>query len=1623
MAGSGEGVLEGLLGAGALLSLGVEIPEGEPVDAVTARVYRHPVLGHPVVRLSPSVLAPGDDLEMEHLGFEAPELGQEVAQRRRRGLGFPGWVLINDPARASLALEVAREMRRWAGVASVKIGAARKGFEDLAVRLGGSAPHFLPSFWEEVGRIFVRAGSARYGSEAFGKAREAERVHALEVDEASRLMAFVDFALDGALSSGALSDYARDLELRHPGPEAWGHFRALCVRRTLSGLPPWAGMGRDLKRMARAAGLNVEAEEHRFLLDVLESPALVRAPMQFWRDFRKPLVAMTAGSPAVRGHLLNLMPGPRQSASYHGEWLDMLEEFGALEAVIQPAERVAAGAEAAGGAAAWLERLMSHFTHTWWSSTSTPVQLFGLLRRMAPRLIAEATPIRFEDARWHWMDLDLLDLALELGVPVADPGPGAHLNLWRWFKHEADAERPRDPVSAAGDARFAAMFDRDMVKHFQDADFQKSIVGKAGFADAIRRWMSSNVRSLGYGTLSSAELSFNHLKSFARAEFWRDSPSAQSQVAEVQISRVLGRTLRGGIMDELGWPAFDEAAGDRKNLSIGGSFPNLVIWDGAAAEAIGPGGRVARVEMPVPASATVLRMRCVEGRVLMCWRDSRMGMEALWSGAGESPFFPQIYLWNLTIDDAMELPGGGGSFDGDRLLRAGDRELGSAHIGVKVLCDGESFWVMQPWGDDGAAFTEKEPATGKVGRQSRPAFIEGFLVEGEPLVKEVIRLQPLPEGLSGSPLGSSGGLVGWRARRSAALGGPVVAEGIDGRRREGALVDSGMLGSNSQEEVPFGLMSWPGDDRLRPISALWGMVKLWEPEGVDVLGRFEVVRGDESPFAAGSPRVLPPLWWHMLKPRDVVGSTALRSVSDEGAERLMAAGRAALEAAGGAVVKLDGVREAIGEVLPSVTNARLIAGIAGIVVHAARLERTLRELIPLWTSAQDDSPWGRVSHFLSQGADRPVVFKSGMLPWDMVGRVGAVAFKAVALGTGEEARAEALARLERWAASPLSDEGLAVRAFEAHLGGMKPAFAAPVEPEGEWGVEIDGRRYGLIVWEEWHPDRLRCKAIEVSTREPDDAGEGVFAPLPGSEITSVRAAGGWNGVERIGRLVALARERGPLPWSEATGAAIAARTGLSRAASALLWAGCPGLQTYSKNFLDKELREQLGLKVAEAATGRKELVECSTPDQRDQVWHEAMPLEVEALWSPLGDGADDPSSAVSRLCAAWNRVVGRRASVPEGLLQEAARGFQALYQAPTGILGWVAEPERAGVLNLDAEWRVTTQGRLQCRPPEAEGRMSPGHFEAPTLIAAVHYLPWLFVELPVGDPLRQNLVQVAERVWRRLNAPGLLFMAGSRYFHGESEGAQAFFEAFGGEPFELTDEGPSEDARGVDLGDRVITLIESKGAYNYSHVVIFFRPGRCADFAGLRGLLDDPYSAWNSGLDASELMRSAGMAALIERVRSTPVPEGQYEANPLWSAPEVVEAARRRLSLSEDGAVLYLQLLALAEPTAVNVLRWNGWQPDRAKAAAQELVGAALVLEAKRARAGRHTFLPGGWQVLKAPHLPIETWKLPLYGVERTADGMKMPLRRVLPLRPLHVIFKEAFKRVERGEGPRYDAL
>ena len=119
---------------------------------------------------------------------------------------------------------------------------------------------------------------------------------------------FLEFALAGALTAKALSAHARDLAGRCEPADGVRAVPPAVRRADPGGLPPYAGMHTDLRRLAKASGMDQLEADRLVLAEMLDAPVILRAPAAFWAAYQDALVTIGANDPAVRARLLGMFP-------------------------------------------------------------------------------------------------------------------------------------------------------------------------------------------------------------------------------------------------------------------------------------------------------------------------------------------------------------------------------------------------------------------------------------------------------------------------------------------------------------------------------------------------------------------------------------------------------------------------------------------------------------------------------------------------------------------------------------------------------------------------------------------------------------------------------------------------------------------------------------------------------------------------------------------------------------------------------------------------------------------------------------------------------------------------------------------------------------------------------------------------------------------------------------------------------------------------------------------------------------------------------------------------------------------------------------------------------------------
>lgn len=1613
---------EQLLDAGAVLpGPGPRVPG---VAVLTGRSYTHPALpGRTVVRLAGEPLGPAEDQSMEYLGFTVAD-AVPVGHARVRALGFPDWVLVNDPARGGEALALVKDLERLARLAKSKPGNARDGYEAIARRLAATVPHFLPVFWEQAGRAFLAAENLRQAATCFGLARRAEREHGSAVDEDRLRDVHLEFALAGALTAKALTEYTRDLRLRRPGAEAYRLVRDIAVRRVAGGLPPGAGFAGELRGLAKAAGLDAAAEDEALLGDLIQLPAVAQAHAGFWKAYRPVLQRLARRDPDVPARLLALLPA-RENPQLCEQWLELLESTGAVALL------------AAGDgpdAASWLERFVQHRDSGYRYPITRSARLAALVERLAPRLRAAGRPLRLAPPLESFrIDLDLLDTCLAHGIAVEVDTDT--LPVRRWAETVGDGRRDLAAV-AADPARLPALTRGawELLGLFAGGEALGDdrlrrlplVLETAGLATALRDGLAVFAAQAQGTTLAGLESVTRSLAPLWTAQGVAVAPHDLRRLAALDMPEVLARTLRAGLVSELGWPAYETAATPLKRVEPTDSWPALVLTDQSRVVRLRPDGRSDEHTVQAPADAAwhhrAIDGRDVDGRLLVTGAREDGRRWGYWADSPHDVFPARPGERDWSGAPMPQLPFPGGVTTGGRPWSGGHEP----HI-YQVSSDGSAYWRCErepevPGRVHTWRWREYDPATGVGGRAGLPAFFERDAPEHGRLVTRWSWVRPAPEAFAGSPLGCADGLLGWRL--FLLDDGTQLGQATDGRTvRWRPTVHSG-------DQYLVGALRLPGDERPRPVTAR----VISYPRAADLTVTVWDADGAHPVQQCTASHTRPPFtYWHGLRPRDERGSAALRAVTPELAAALLA------DVSGGVNARLDElIRTAIRRHLPELHDEELRRAVRDAIRttvrlrdHLATLARLLDEHAPRQAAGGEPAAGPARPDVAGQGATAPApVAAADATDRELANALGAlVSWNSRYYYGGQEARTAVVGQLAALTRAFSEAPGTTTRAAGTATAEAAPASAAMPNAESPWPkllpglgavlmiaaspttapgqrialarllrafagspfaapdprlrfVELavtDDYRYAdevhagerRIVFLSGNRHRLSADGrVQLSIRYAvDRCPEAVFAPIHGLEVRTAIHRAGWGDAARLRAAGDLldGSGSGAAPWRPEAAARLAELTGLTRSEAAVLLAGLP-IGDEDEPALTPAQREALGLSAAHARPAVDRWRKVAHED-RIALLDAAVPADPMRLW--------EHGPEVDAVAAAWVARFGRRTPIAEELLIEADRVIPGGDGAD--VLRAIIDPEPGDWLHTDGtseayEWHLAT------RSEQGDS------FDEKRLTAVAAALAWLAYRLPAGDPHRGRLAHALDLVRQRLDNPRL------------AVGTVLHQRAL------VPDDLPGL-WRSHDHGTR--------GAYHLLAAAITgpddpaLALGQPDVAAALRLLRDPALAAAISG----DTPRSTEDGA--DARSSARVGDGPYLQDPRVSAPDLVTAVAAAHGLAAEAAAYYLQLLALPDPTDANAARWLGVTTARLKPLRAALVSAGLVVEARRERAGRSVFLPGGWLNLKAPALPLESWKATLLGLRPDSAP---PLGTALLGRPVADLFRAAWIQVTAGE-------
>ncbi|MEV7175356.1 hypothetical protein [Kitasatospora sp. NPDC093679] len=427
-------------------------PGQEGDDLLLARRYRHPALPDEerILLTTADAVRHRDEL-MVHLGWEPVDI-RPTGLPGPTDVPFPESALAEHPARTD---EVLHHVERLEQVTSAWQVFIKRDVDAVLKEVAGTEPALLRCFLDGVADQCLRHGGERADAAAwFGRARTAERTAGEHVDQEWLDARYAAMDAAGALTDTALRERIKQVTARGADPKAARRVLALLTTRTLrEGVRPRLAL--DVTRTARAAGLDPDRELAR--LAALRLPA-----RDLWGDAAREFWNAVLASPAwnlVLAELPDLAhdvvaAGPQTGMLDSDLPVSYLEQTGALALLTEPAGE---GGAAPGTAAEWLRRLVVLADCSFRPGPAPGLHRLAAL--LAPRIAADGVPVDLPySSRWDRnrrtpgaVRLDILDLLLAAGAPVADPPPRL---ADPYLHHIAAAPRPELRALTA-DPRFA----------------------------------------------------------------------------------------------------------------------------------------------------------------------------------------------------------------------------------------------------------------------------------------------------------------------------------------------------------------------------------------------------------------------------------------------------------------------------------------------------------------------------------------------------------------------------------------------------------------------------------------------------------------------------------------------------------------------------------------------------------------------------------------------------------------------------------------------------------------------------------------------------------------------------------------------------------------------------------------------------------------------------------------------------------------------------------------------------------------------------------------------------------------------------------------------------------------
>lgn len=545
-----------------------------PLIAMSFSGPAHPL---PVVRLVSEPIIPAETTMLGLFGLQA-DTQQAVGTSTQHAVGFPAWPIMTDPDNAHHALNLVAELEHIRRRPSLR--RARTRIDAVTAQLAASAPHFVPTFLEEVARIFVGVDNRRAAQQYFGKARIVERAHDVAIDVGRHEAAFVEFAHAGVVSATELATECRAVGNRGGDVrQGFAYALRLVHAQARAGVCPSTDVVAALRQLGGYAGMDHTEVDDVLVNGLLKLPVFKKASTKLFVTLAETLKQY----PDSLEVLWDVKPRKTKPLQFLRLW----HAAGLLEFMHTDRTRYAQ----------WLVDFINYYSGDDVISDYSAV-LEGELAYCGDAL--RGLRVRKEVM---WMPLNVIDLLCEYGVAWDAKGVDiANEEVdWVYWLEDEHAENRRPLLHAARDKDIYQYF-IEGIYSFEVEEHLDVFLSHEGARIILGKKIDELANKSG-DIVNNNEI-IDNWSFLAVPKVYNVYGERVEKLFSHNADELLVTALHAGTIAELTWPAYEQAVArvrsksEEIDFNVFDSFPAVAVVSGAYVEVVDGDTTIASGELP-----------------------------------------------------------------------------------------------------------------------------------------------------------------------------------------------------------------------------------------------------------------------------------------------------------------------------------------------------------------------------------------------------------------------------------------------------------------------------------------------------------------------------------------------------------------------------------------------------------------------------------------------------------------------------------------------------------------------------------------------------------------------------------------------------------------------------------------------------------------------------------------------------------------------------------------------------------------------------------------------------------------------------------------------------------------